>query len=295
MATFLDIKTNAGGGVTLGISPSASLLVGDLCVLFAKWEVSATDPGAPSATSGVFPTWNTLTAKQAHTGNGDLWTRSYYSICALGGVGTNISVAFDATSNFTRIHGIFFRPSAGPGFVFAPQTVVGSATNSGTNLTTVSSITPDARGVSVAFFAEYTTTTYTPGGGWTEPTGGDDGAFTEYRLVASAGAAFTGRGAVCELDGVFGAHGVLRRRQPADATRPRLQRHPRPSHLRAAMIQQKMLAPSHRDLQRLEVLERELEVALATGDTVTIQHIIDQRDAIMATAVERPVNSVDKF
>ena len=61
------------------------------------------------------------------------------------------------------------------------------------------------------------------------------------------------------------------------------------------MIQQKMLAPSHRDLQRLEVLERELEVALATGDTVTIQHIIDQRDAIMATAVERPVNSVDKF
>ena len=191
MATFLDIKTNAGGGVTLGISPSASLLVGDLCVLFAKWEVSATDPGAPSATSGVFPTWNTLTAKQAHT-NGDLWTRSYYSICALGGVGTNISVAFDATSNFTRIHGIFFRPGAGPGFVFTPQTVQGATNGNDNDLTTVSSITPDARGVGVAFFGEYASATYTQGAGWTEPTGGDDGAFTEYRLVPSAGAAFTG-------------------------------------------------------------------------------------------------------
>ena len=195
MATFVGITTagpSSGTGV-MGITPGGfTLAVGDLCVLFAKWEVNGTDPATPTATNGVFPTWNTLTAKQAHAVNGDLWVCSYYSICAIGSTATSISINFNDASNYCRGHAIFFRPGAGPGFVSAPQTVVGSATDAGTNLTTVSSITPAARGVAAAFFGEYTATTYTPGAGWTEPTGGDDGSYTEYRLVSGAGAAFTG-------------------------------------------------------------------------------------------------------
>lgn len=193
MATFLDIFTDSGPGTgSLGITPTAiTLAVGDLCVVFCKWEVSANDPATPSATNGVFPTWNVLTTKQAHT-NGDLWIRAYYSVCEVGAVGTSITVNFDDASAFCRIHGIFFRPESGPGFIFTPQTVQGASNGSDNDLTTVSSITPDARGVGVAFFGEYASVTYTNGSGWTEPTGGDDGSYTEYRLEPSAGAAFLG-------------------------------------------------------------------------------------------------------
>ena len=61
------------------------------------------------------------------------------------------------------------------------------------------------------------------------------------------------------------------------------------------MIQQKILAPSQQALQQLEVLERELEMALARSDTASVQQILAERDALMAQATERPVSSVDKF
>ena len=193
MATFLTIESDgpSAGTAALNLIPSGTTLaVGDLCVLFVKWEVSANDPATPTATNGVFPTWNTLTSKQAHT-NGDLWIRSYYSICEVA-TATTVSINMDDASNFTRAHAIFFRPDSGPGFVFTPQTVQGANNGSDNDLTTVSSITPDARGVGVAFFGEYAGVTYTNGSGWTEPTGGDDGAYTEYRLEPSAGAPFIG-------------------------------------------------------------------------------------------------------
>ncbi len=55
------------------------------------------------------------------------------------------------------------------------------------------------------------------------------------------------------------------------------------------MIQQKILAPSKQDLQKLEVLERELELALARADSATVQQILVERDALMAEAALRPL------
>ena len=194
MATFVGMNGNGGAGGTYGATTGIAVQVGDVVAVFAKWEVNSGAITNVADTNGVCSSYSAATTQQNHT-NGDLFVQAFYGI-VVNVAALIVNVSFNALANFSRIHVIVFRPGSGPGFSLGTgdaAPVRGANNGSDNDLTTVTSLTPSARGAAATFFGEYASVTYTPGTDWVEPTNAETaGAYTEYQLIASAGTPITG-------------------------------------------------------------------------------------------------------
>lgn len=202
MATFVGVTF--GGAVSspdpINCDPDVTVQVGDLVVVFQKWEtvVGASDP-VISSTGTLVASWLTGAARIAHT-NGGLWVKTSYGIVTTGG-SLALSVSTGTGRDFCRAQAVVLRPGSGPGFSLgtgsaAPKDSALNANSGGGAGCTAGSLTPDMRGAAVCFVGEFGGVTYTPGTDWTEAI--DDGSYSEYRLIATGGAAITGN---CTPDG----------------------------------------------------------------------------------------------